>query len=125
MKKILIFVVFCIISCGNEIVEKPENLIPEDQMTAILYDLSLLDAIRAQRPLVLQQMKIKPTAYIYKKYNIDSIQFAKSNAYYAADLKVYKKMYDEVAQKLEANKTAVTPKSNSARQTAPNTPQIQ
>jgi len=71
-------------------------------MVDIIYDLAVLDAVRSQKPLVLENNSINPDKYIYKKYNIDSIQFAKSNQYYASDLKEYKKMYEEVAKRLGA-----------------------
>lgn len=125
MKKIFIFVGLFLLSCGKELIEKPDNLIPQDQMTAIFYDLSLLEAIRTQRPIVLQHMNVQPTSYIYKKYKIDSIQFVKSNAYYASNLKLYKEMYDEVAKKIEANKKAILSKPNGADQNAAELPQIQ
>jgi len=37
---------------------------------------------------------------IYKKYNIDSLQFAKSNAYYTANLNEYIALFEEVQNRL-------------------------
>ena len=44
----LLCLLFSIYSCTNAIVEKPKNLIEKDKMIDILYDLSLLDAIKSQ-----------------------------------------------------------------------------
>jgi hypothetical protein len=41
-----------------------------------MYDLSILDAIKYQNPASLETYKINPSQYIYKKYKIDSAQFA-------------------------------------------------
>jgi PBP1b-binding outer membrane lipoprotein LpoB len=103
--------------CGNDVVKKPDNLIAKDKMTDIIYDLAILEAIRSQKPTVLEQNSINPNTYIYRKYHIDSLQFAKSNQYYASDIDGYKKIYEEVSKKLEAHK-ATTP-------TDPNAPQVQ
>lgn len=93
--------------CSEKVAEKPDNLIPEEQMIDIFYDLALLEAIRTQRPVTLQQADIQPTTYIYRKYKIDSLQFVNSNRYYASDLESYKKMYQEVSNRIESNKRAI------------------
>ena len=106
MKKCVILAgLLLAISCGKEVVEKPDNLIDKDKMTNIIYDLAILEAVRSQKPTVLEQNGIDQNTYIYKKYGIDSLQFAKSNRYYASDIVTYKQMYDDVAKRLDAQKT--------------------
>ena len=73
-------------------------------MVSIFYDLSLLDAIRSNNSILLEENKIDPYTYIYKKYKIDSLQFAQNNIYYAYDLKRYKRMYERVEKRLEEEK---------------------
>lgn len=100
-------VLFLSVGCGKSVVEKPDNLIEEGKMVDIIYDLSLLESIKSQKPIVLEENHINPNTYIYKKYKIDSLQFAKSNQYYSSDLGNYKKIYEKVAKRLEeANKAA-------------------
>jgi len=41
---------------------------------------------------------------LLKKYQVDSLQFAQNNQYYAADMVRYKKMFEKVNQLLEAEK---------------------
>ncbi len=114
MRAIVLFfgLFFLFAGCGNA-VEKPDNLIPEDKMVNIIYDLSLLEAMRSQKPAALEQNQINPNKYIYGKYKIDSLQFVKSNEYYASDLKHYKELYEKVAEKLRAqdNQQPVDPKA--------------
>jgi hypothetical protein len=105
MKKIVvIFAVLLLAACAKQVVEKPDNLIEKDKMTDIIYDLAILEAMRSQKPIVLEQNGINQNTYIYKKYDIDSVQFAKSNQYYASDIVTYKKIYEDVAKRLEAHK---------------------
>jgi hypothetical protein len=59
-------------------------------MIDVMYDLSILDAIKYQNPASLETYKINPSQYIYKKYKIDT-QFAQSNIYYASNYTDYKK----------------------------------
>lgn len=93
------------VGCKNSGVEKPDNLIEMETMEAILYDLSLLQALRSTSKIELDSAGIDPKSYIFEKYKIDSLQFANSNTYYAAsNLKKYEKMYDRINEKLQNNK---------------------
>lgn len=135
MKKIVAIVclIFLVMSCNSNSVEKPDNLIDKDKMTDILYDMSLLEAIKTQN---INGGITPKTAnkYIYKKYKIDSIQFAKSNKYYASDIEEYKKMFEKIKDRLNAEiekndaemkKTGqpVTPNPTSTQNS--DTPQVQ
>lgn len=108
MKKIIIIVccTLMVFSCKDNSVAKPDNLIAKDKMTDILYDITLLEAVKVQN-LKGGINKKRANEYIYKKYKIDSIQFAKSNKYYASDLKEYKKMLDKIKERLTVENTKV------------------
>ena len=98
MKKILVFIaILSMWSCGDSAVKKPEKLIDEQTMTAIIYDLSVLDGMKARNPALTNSTS---SAYIYKKYNIDSLQFAQNSQYYSADIDQYKKIYENVSERL-------------------------
>ena len=90
-----------LISCQNSAIEKPNNLIDEDKMIDILYDISVLEAIKVTNPKSLETRKINTNKYIYQKYKIDSLQFVKSDLYYASDITNYQKMYKKVIEKIE------------------------
>lgn len=88
------------LGCNNSIVEKPKNLIDEDQMIEIIYDISLLDALKNQN--IATDMSYPSTTELLKtKYKVDSLTFAKSSQYYASDYKKYKKIYEKVKIRLE------------------------
>ena len=107
MKKGVLFFILIslILSCKEEVVKKPENLIEKEIMVDVMYDLALLEAIKYQSPNALETHKINPDEYIFKKHKIDSAQFVQSNMYYASDYKQYKKMYDQISSRLKENKS--------------------
>ncbi|QBN19564.1 DUF4296 domain-containing protein [Flavobacterium nackdongense] len=110
MKKIVPFFILLIllIGCEKELVKEPKNLIPKEKMVDIMYDLSLLDGMKVQDPTLVDSLKISTNQYLYKKYKIDSVQFAQSNIYYAADYKAYEKMYNQVKARIDKNKLEIT-----------------
>lgn len=81
------------VSC-KQVIDKPEQLIERDVMVDIMYDLSILEAMKYPNPTTLDTFKINPREYILKSI-IDSLQFTKNNVYYAADYKGYKLMFEK------------------------------
>jgi len=109
MKKILPFLVVLVllVSCKKELVKKPKHLIEKEKMASILYDISILEAIKIQNPGVIDTFKLNSNEYIFKKYKIDSVQFAQSNIYYAADYKEYGKIFERIKKRLDSNKSNI------------------
>ena len=109
MKKILsiVVIVLLFVSCKEEVVAKPDQLIAKDKMLDIMYDIAVLEGIKYQNPTSLDSNKINSTTYIYKKYKIDSIQLAQSNVYYASDYVAYKDMYDTLVKRIERKKSLI------------------
>lgn len=101
----LICFVSVLFSCGKEIKpEKPENLIPEEEFTEILYDMFVINSAKGVNKKVMEENGLKPEQYIYDKYQIDSLQFAKSNEYYAFDSEKYAGILNKVKQNVENQK---------------------
>ena len=109
MKKVIAFLVIVavLVSCKDAVLKKPSRLIEKDKMIDIMYDLSLLEAIKYQNPISLDTFKINPKVYIYKKYKIDSLQFSKSNTYYASNYEEYSGIVGQVNDRLTKNKIDV------------------
>lgn len=103
---VLIFVVVLVISsCGKEIKpQKPKNLIPEKDFTEILFDMFVINSAKGVNKKLMEENGLKPEAYIFEKYQIDSLQFAKSNEYYAFDSKNYTDILNRVKQNVENQK---------------------
>lgn len=120
MKKItLFFAILFVFGCQKSAVEKPSNLIEKDKMVDVLYDISLLEAVKTQNVNGgISQKEIND--YIFKKYKVDSLQLVKSNKYYASDIADYKKMYQKVKDKLEEENKKLevkTGKNNDSKDT--------
>ncbi|CEN52797.1 conserved hypothetical protein [Capnocytophaga canimorsus] len=101
---IVFFLILTLFGCRQNIIPKPENLISERQMEKIMYDLTLLDAIKSTDYTYMEQQKANFTQLIYEKYAIDSLQLAESMVYYASIPKVYNRMMNSVEQRLKENK---------------------
>lgn len=106
MKNFFLFFIgfYFLVSCGQKAIEKPDNLIEKEKMDDIIYDLTLLQAMRGGYQATLDSNKVDVANYIYKKYKIDSLQFANSNRYYASDVAAYNRMFNRVNERLIANK---------------------
>jgi hypothetical protein len=107
MKRIVpyLLVFLMVVSCNNAPVIKPDNLIDEEKMTSILYDLTLFEAIKGQPKYDAVLKRIGSKNAIYRKHNIDSLQFVESNQYYISQIDIYRKMYDAVNERLQKEKS--------------------
>lgn len=81
--------------------EKPKNLISEDEMVNILIDSKLLNSANSTNRRTMMDSHLDVNTYVYKKYNIDSLQFAQSNAYYAFHVEIYDAIYNKAIDSLE------------------------
>ncbi|OXB15457.1 DUF4296 domain-containing protein [Flavobacterium reichenbachii] len=104
---IIILVLFLSVSCKKDLVKQPKKLIEKEKMIDIMYDLSLLEAMKYQSPLLVDSIETNPVKFILKKYKVDSLQFAQNNIYYASDYEGYKDMFDEISKRLAKNQRAV------------------
>lgn len=102
---ILVGVVLLVASCYQyKKPEKPKNLISKDKMVDILIDVKLISSANAANKKIMEDHGINPETYVFTKYNIDSLQFALSNDYYAFYSKEYEAIYTKVIDSLEALK---------------------
>lgn len=105
---LLLLCCLSILSCGNPLMEEPENLIPREKMSDILYDMAILDAIDNSFPQVLTENDLQVMEFLYKKYDIDSLQFVQSDLYYASVPSEYQKIYETVEERLTRRRDSVS-----------------
>tara|TARA_B100001059_G_scaffold58081_1_gene53387 strand:+ start:2099 stop:2470 length:372 start_codon:yes stop_codon:yes gene_type:complete len=104
MKKIFILLIL-IISCSDQ--NSPTDLMSEEQMVDFLLDINIINSSRAYRNNSdLNYYNIKDT-FLYKKHNIDSIQFVNSNSYYSSKPKKYLRIYFELQKKMRSIKDSI------------------
>ncbi len=100
MKGGLLVILFFLFLMGCQDVhhpEKPKNLISKEKMIDVLSEAYLANAARSVNNRKILENGLKLDSLIYAKYNIDSLQFAKSNAYYSDNMN----MYNDIFQKVE------------------------
>ncbi len=104
MKKIFILLIL-IISCSDQ--NSPTDLMSEEQMVDFLLDINIINSSRAYRNNSdLNYYNIKDT-FLYKKHNIDSIQFVNSNSYYSSKPKKYLRIYSQLQKKMRSIKDSI------------------
>lgn len=101
-KTIFLAFVFLFFSCNEKLITAPENLISEEKMAAIYYDLAVLTAAKNTNNEVLVNQGIETMNYIYTKYDVDSLQFVESDLFYASNPLLYKDLYQKAETKLKA-----------------------
>lgn len=113
MKQILFLLVsLLVLSCSKNPVPKPDNLLDEEVMVNIIYDVSILQAADGSMPYKLRDQNIEMDQYIFEKYKIDSATYRQNQRYYAADARKYKKIYKKVIERLEQEKAKVQEEAN-------------
>lgn len=107
MKKLLAISIFALLCFGcepNLKPKKPDNLIPKDKMTELLYDMFITSSAKGVSRTKFEKLGLNPERYILRKYGIDSLQFAESNDYYTYDIEAYKSMIEKVKSRISAEK---------------------
>jgi hypothetical protein len=89
MKKTIILLLIVLSSCSQVEEVPPENLIGEEKMADLIFELALLDAAKGFVPKDQKERIDLDANSFYQFHNIDSAQFTSSNAYYAKQPKAY------------------------------------
>ena len=107
-KNILTFFIMLVFSCQDPVlIEKPENLLDELTMENIIYEAIMMDVMSTFKPKNKKFIDIMGSPYLFLKYNIDSLQLARSNEYYTKNPKVMSKIYKKVLMRMERNKDSI------------------
>ncbi|WP_300674887.1 DUF4296 domain-containing protein [Soonwooa sp.] len=84
MKRWSFLILFVLMAC-SEVVEKPKNLVPADQMAEILADFAVNDQSYI---ISMTENREASTKFILRKYKISSKDFTESYTYYVANEKL-------------------------------------
>lgn len=105
MKKIIPFFLLAIcLSCNHHELSKPKNLIDEDTMLAIMYDLSIIQAVKSTGDYTLNNNDLEAVSFLKNKYNVDEDTWHENNKYYASNINKYNRMVEKVKIRLEEKK---------------------
>ena len=77
----------------------PENLISEEKMESIIFDIMILNAssgydLKIDNNMISDEL-------IYRKYNIDSAQFYDSELYYSRNPRIHLNIYSNVKRRIQ------------------------
>ena len=101
MKKAILLLLMMLSSCAQVEEVPPENLIGEEKMADLIFELAVLDVAKGFVPKD-QKVRIDMDAdSFYQFHQIDSAQFTNSNAYYAKQPKAYLRIVSMAKTKLE------------------------
>jgi len=111
-KSVSIFLLLLIIfSCTSRtIYKKPDNLISEEKMIDIWTDIYIARGAKHIKTKDLRK-NINYIPLVFKKHQIDSLQFSESNLYYTSTIDDYEKMFLEVEKRLKEQQEIYNPKS--------------
>jgi|SRR5690554_640317 len=122
MKYCIIFIFAFILGACQDVKtpERPANLIDKDKMATILVESYLINAAKSVDNKSIMESGIVLDSVFYSRFNVDSLQFSQSNAYYAANVNKYMALFEEVEsrlnemqQKLDSVRAETTPLKDS------------
>ena len=101
MKKAILLALLMLSSCAQVEEVQPENLIGEEKMADLIFELAVLDASKGFVPKDQMERIDLDADSFYQFHDIDSAQFTSSNAYYAKQPKAYLRIVSMAKTKLE------------------------
>lgn len=107
MRKFFYFAFALLLGCAEKQLDKPGNLLSKEEMIAILFDISALNAIDGTYPNVLERNDLSVMEYVYEKYGIDSAQFASSDLYYASIPIEYEAIYQALEERMGQKRDSI------------------
>jgi len=81
-------------------------------MADIIQEMAVVNAAKSSNPAVFNQYEIEPTDFIFKKYEVDSLQFVASDRYYISRPDQYKNIYKIIEKRIETKAKEMTKAKN-------------
>lgn len=103
MRKVIasLCVFFVLIGCESKVnYKKPDNLLSKKQMVDLLFDMHIAVATSNVSNLKLEKNR-NYMSLIYRKYGIDSAEFAINNLYYTSSIDEYEEIFAAVQKRLK------------------------
>lgn len=96
-----VFIIVFIVSCtSNTIYKRPDDLISQDEMVDLIYDIQIAFGAKSSRNKN-GDYGVNYMPLVYEKYQIDSARFARSSFYYSTRPDLYSKLMRKVKERLE------------------------
>ena len=102
IKGFFFYIIVILFGCSSPSDNKiPKDLIDPKKMENILVDIELLRAIKSTNASDKDKENNLGDLYLYKKYDIDSLQLLESKKHYSKNPKQYVLIYEAVENKLK------------------------
>ncbi|MEL7271148.1 MAG: DUF4296 domain-containing protein [Bacteroidota bacterium] len=98
---ITVLLFLMVVGCAEKVVEPPADVIPREKMITVLYDLALLNATNSSFRNVMQKQNKQMMELLYERHDIDSLQLAQSDLYYASKPLEYEYIYEQIESRLK------------------------
>lgn len=110
MKKWFLYciVIMLMVSCGEELISRPNNLISKEKMADIIEEMAIVNAAKTTNSAVFRENNIEPTEYVLSKFEVDSLQFVESDRYYVSKPAEYERIFKIVEKRLETDSKAMS-----------------
>lgn len=87
---VVLAAILCLASCEKEQrVPQPDRLLSQDQMSDMLYDITLLSSAKNYNKRQFEQIGIMPEAFLYEKHGVDSLTYKQNSDYYLDNPELY------------------------------------
>lgn len=100
----ILFLFILMMGCDKPVMEKPDNLIPEDKMIEMMADIHLAEStyknLRNRDSIVGKSTSADFYYSVLEKYEVADSTFEKSYVFYASKPRDFEKMYRQVMNKL-------------------------
>lgn len=100
----IILVACSVVSCK---VKRPETVMSDDKMEAVLYDYHIAKAMGEQVPYNESYKRILYVEHVYKKHGITEAQFDSSMVWFARNPEVLRDIYERVNKRLKEEKEQI------------------
>ncbi len=102
-----LFVVLMACSLTSCKVKRPDTVLPDDKMEAVLYDYHIAKAMGEQVPYNESYKRILYVESVYKKHGITEAQFDTSMVWFARHPEALRDIYEKVNQRLKTEKEKI------------------
>jgi len=100
MKKITLFMFLSLLLGCSDKIEKPEKFLEKEDMTNLLYDLTLYSSAKSFQTED-SIIKVYSQSNIFIKYGLDSLSFAQLNDYYIKHPEIYAQIFDTINKRFQ------------------------
>jgi hypothetical protein len=104
----ILLVVLCCLSCTEvNRSPKPEPFYDQGKMVDIMTDMYLMEGVLSLNRKAFLKASVRPDSFLFKKYKMDSLSYAKNFNYYIDRVDEYQEILEQVSVRLDTIKSTI------------------